>query len=158
MAWHIQCILLNPTNSLAEPWETRGLQPLPAKDFNLFPLGWKYHLKQQPRLLCLPEDFLLGWAKQTVSFDLSRLGQKVCFKPDRQGKLYLNMLADQGEPQLPCPVLSPLTCLKLLKQIFDTPTPPYHHPDKAMKTSISAPPLTHAHRAWQSWFWFKDTF
>jgi len=74
---------------------------------------------QQHRLLCLPEDFLLGWAKQTVSFDLSKLGQTVYFKTDRQGKLHLNMLADQGEPQLPCLALSPLTCLKLLKQIFD---------------------------------------
>lgn len=77
-----------------------------------------------------------------MPFDLSRLGQKVCFKPDRQGKLHLNMLADQGEPQLPCPALSPLICLKLLKQIFDKN--PYHHMDKPMKTGIPAPALIHA--------------
>lgn len=36
-----------------------------------------------------------------MSFDLSRLGQKVWFKPDGQAKLHLNVLAAQKGPHLP---------------------------------------------------------
>lgn len=92
--------------------QNQGIAAHACLGFNPSSVGWNSHLNSSPD--CLPEDFLLGWAKQTVSFDLSRLGQKVCFKPDRQGKLHLSMLADQGKSWLPCLVLSPLKCLKLL--------------------------------------------
>lgn len=44
-----------------------------------------------------------------MSFDVSRLGQKACFKPDGQGKSHLNIPAVQGGPHLPRPVFTDMS-------------------------------------------------